>query len=100
MGRYELSDFEWAAIHEAHRRPGHGLADRLGIGGIVLLPLHIWLHIARRYALHLVTQRTELEGSMVRRQHDHGDSLQRPAAASNRPSLRRRFSLPRPPESG
>lgn len=54
-------------LHEAHRRPGHGLADRLGVGGIVLLPLHIWLHIARRYELHLVAQRAELTGPIVRR---------------------------------
>ena len=34
--------------HEPHRRPLRRLADRLGIGRIVLLPLHERLDVGRR----------------------------------------------------
>ncbi len=45
--------------HEAHGRPAHRLADRLGIGGIVLATLDIWLGQLRRDQLHLVPQRLQ-----------------------------------------
>jgi len=34
--------------HKAHPRPAHRLADRLGIGGIVLVARHIRLDPLRR----------------------------------------------------
>jgi len=35
--------------NEPHVCPGDGFADRLGISGIVLLPLDVGLHIGRRH---------------------------------------------------
>ena len=40
--------------HKAHRRPRHGLADRLGIRGVVLAALHIGLDVLRRHQADLV----------------------------------------------
>src|SRR5277367_3472998 len=38
--------------HEPHVWPGHRLANRFRVGGIVLLPLHIGLHVGRRHQAH------------------------------------------------
>jgi hypothetical protein len=42
--------------HEAHGRPAHGLADRLGIGRIVLAALDIRFGQLGRDQLHLIAQ--------------------------------------------
>ena len=52
--------------HETHRRPRGRLADRLGVGGVVLLPLHERLHVDRRDQLHLMTELLELSAPVVR----------------------------------
>jgi hypothetical protein len=39
--------------HEPHSRPPHRLANRLGIGGIVLVALDVGLHVFRRHQPHL-----------------------------------------------
>src|SRR5262245_34857567 len=46
-------------LHEPHVRPANGLADRLCVGGIILLPLHVGLHIGRRHEPDLVTKRLQ-----------------------------------------
>ena len=43
------------------------LANCLRIGGIVLMPLHIGLHVGRRHQLHRVAQCLELARPMMRR---------------------------------
>src|SRR5262249_4328470 len=40
--------------HKAHRRAPNRLADRFGIGGIVLVALDVRLHVLRRHQSHLV----------------------------------------------
>jgi hypothetical protein len=52
---------------ESHVRPGNCLADRLGINGIILVPLHIRLHVGRRHQAHGVAKRLELARPMMRR---------------------------------
>ena len=52
---------------EPHVWPGDRLADRLGVSGIVLVPLHIRLHIGRRHQAHGVAKRLELGRPMMRR---------------------------------
>ena len=46
--------------HEAHGRALGCLADRLGIGGIVLLPLDEGLHVSRRDQADLMTKPADL----------------------------------------
>ena len=46
--------------HEAHGRPRHGLADRRGVGRVVLATLHVSLDVLRRHQAHLVSQRAQL----------------------------------------
>jgi hypothetical protein len=46
--------------YKAHRRPLNRLADRFGIGRIVLAPLDVSLHAVRRHQTHLVPQRRNL----------------------------------------
>src|SRR3954463_11561507 len=46
--------------HEAHGRALGGLADRLGIRGIVLLPLDEWLDVRRREQPHPPPEHAEL----------------------------------------
>ena len=46
--------------HEAHGWPTHRLADRLGVGRVVLVPLEARLHMAWRHQLHLAAQRDQL----------------------------------------
>ena len=53
--------------HKAHRRAGHRLADRRGIGRIVLVALEIGLDVLRRHQPHLVPERTDLTRPVVRR---------------------------------
>ena len=55
------------ALHldEAHGRPGHRLADRLGISRIVLLPLHVRLHVARRHQPHIVAKLRQFASPVV-----------------------------------
>ena len=51
---------------EAHVRSGHGLADRLGIDGIVLFAaLEVRLHIPRWNQLNRVTQGSDLSAPVV-----------------------------------
>ena len=47
-------------LDKAHGGAGHGLADRLGISHVVLLPLHIRFDVSRRHELHLMTQALQL----------------------------------------
>jgi hypothetical protein len=42
--------------NKAHGRPAHCLADRLGIGGIVLLAFDVGLHVARRHQPDIVPE--------------------------------------------
>src|SRR5215472_3464765 len=55
--------------------PPNRLADRFGIGGIVLVALDVRLHVLRRHQSHLVAQRAQLARPVVRRrtrfQPDH-----------------------------
>ena len=45
--------------HEPHVGPGDRLADCLGVGGIVLLPLDVGLHVGRRHQPHGMAERRE-----------------------------------------
>jgi hypothetical protein len=36
-------------FYEPHGRPANGFADRLCVGSIVFLPLHVGLHVGRRH---------------------------------------------------
>ena len=55
------------ALHrnEAHRRPRHRLANLLGVGRVILLPLHVWLDVRRRHQPNLVTLRHKNPGPVV-----------------------------------
>ena len=52
--------------HEAHARPAHRLADRIGIVPIVLAAPYVWLHVLRWHQFHLVPQRGQLAGPVIR----------------------------------
>ena len=52
---------------EPHVRPADCLADRLCIGGIILLPLDVGLHVGRRHQPNGVAKRLQLARPMVRR---------------------------------
>jgi hypothetical protein len=39
-------------------RPGDRFADDLGVCGIALVSLHVWLHIGRRHQAHCVSKRS------------------------------------------
>ena len=52
---------------EPHVRPSDRLTDRLGVCGIVLMPLHVGLHISRRHQSHSVAKRREFARPMMRR---------------------------------
>src|SRR5689334_22334923 len=54
-------------LHEPHVRPANGLADCLCVGGIVLLPLHVRLHIGWRHQPNLVTKRLQFTGPVMGR---------------------------------
>ena len=53
--------------YEAHRWAPNCLADRLGIGHVVLVALHIRFHIGGRHEARLMAKRNQLAGPMVRR---------------------------------
>ena len=59
----------FSALHrdKAHGRPCDRLADRLRIGRIVLVTLHIGLYIARWHQLDLMTQRHDRSRPVMRR---------------------------------
>jgi hypothetical protein len=54
-------------LDEAHRRPADRLADRLCVGGVVLLPLDVRLDVSRRHQPHGVAERQQFARPMVRR---------------------------------
>ncbi len=54
-------------LHKTHGRPPHRLADRLGIGGIVLVALDVGLHVLRRHQPHLMAKLREFTRPIVRR---------------------------------
>ncbi len=51
--------------YEAHGWPLHRLADRLGVGPIVLATLDVGLHVARRHQTHLMTELADLARPVV-----------------------------------
>src|SRR3954447_8329523 len=60
--------------HKAHSGPLSGLADRFGIGHVVLLPLDERLHVRRRDQLHRVAKLGDLAPPIMRaatRLHGH-----------------------------
>ena len=61
--------------HKSHRRALNRLANRFGIGRIVLVALDVRLHVLRRHQPHLMAQRAELARPVMRRctrfQTDH-----------------------------
>ena len=59
LGRFDL--------HETHGRPPHRLADRLGVGGIVLVALDVGLHVLRRHQPHLVAKLRQFTRPIMRR---------------------------------
>ena len=54
-------------LGKPHIGPGHRFADGLGVGGIILLPLDVGLHLGRRHQAHGVPKRLELTRPMMRR---------------------------------
>jgi hypothetical protein len=63
---------------KAHGRTQSGLDDRLGIGGIALLPLHERLHIDRWDQAHFMSElRERAPPAMRRRARLHGDDTSR-----------------------
>src|SRR5688500_6486676 len=64
--------------HEAHSGPGHGLADRLGIGSVILVSLDVWPHVLSRHEAHLMAHAEEQAPPMVRpRARFHSDEAGR-----------------------
>ena len=53
-------------LNKPHGRPCHRFADRFRIGHVVLVPLHIGLHVARRHQTHLVPQCFDLPCPVMR----------------------------------
>ena len=51
--------------HEPHVWPGHRLANRFRVGGIVLLSLDIGLHIGRRHQAYRVAERLKFTRPMM-----------------------------------
>ena len=67
--------------HEAHRRPCDCLADRRGIGSIVLAALHVGLHLARWHQPHIVAKLSQLASPVLRRgARLHADEARRQLA--------------------
>jgi hypothetical protein len=52
---------------EAHRRAGGRPADRLGVGGVVLVPPDVGLDVARRHQPHRAAERRQLARPVVGR---------------------------------
>ena len=46
-------------LHKPHGRPPYRLADRLGVGGVVLVALDVGFHVLRRHQPHLVAKLRE-----------------------------------------
>src|SRR5207249_5869412 len=59
-----LRRLDW---HKAHPRALNRLANRFGIGGVVLVALDVRLHVLRRHQSHLVAKRAQLPRPVVRR---------------------------------
>jgi hypothetical protein len=53
--------------HEAHRRPAHRLADRLGISRVVIVALDVSLDVLRWHQPDLMAQRRNLARPVMRR---------------------------------
>jgi hypothetical protein len=51
---------------KTHRRPSYRLCDRLGIGGIGLAALHVWLDISWRHQSNRVPQPGQFPSPMMR----------------------------------
>ena len=56
-----------AQRHKAHTRPLHRLADRLGIGGIILLAFDVGFDIGRRHQPHGMAEHLQLARPVMRR---------------------------------
>jgi hypothetical protein len=54
-------------LHKTHRGAANRLADRLGVGRIVLVALDVSLHVLRRHQTNLMTELRQLTRSVVRR---------------------------------
>src|SRR5262249_20284850 len=54
-------------LHKTHVRPRYRFTDGLAVGGIILLPLHVGLHIGRRHEPHAMPKRPDLARPMMRR---------------------------------
>ncbi len=57
LGRFDL--------HKTHGRTSYRLADRLSVGSIVLVALHVCLHIPRRHQMDLVTKLREFTRPII-----------------------------------
>ena len=90
--------------HEAHRRPGHRLADGLGISGVGLSALHVGLDVGGRHQLHRMAQRRNFPRPVMRRAtrfHPHQarlgrTSAPRPVATADGPKPSRRHQCHEP----
>jgi hypothetical protein len=70
LGRFDL--------HKTHGRPPHRLADRLGVGGIVLVTLDVRLHVLRWHQLHLMAKLRQFARPIMRRRAGlHADKARR-----------------------
>ena len=54
-------------LDQPHVGPGDRFADGLGVSGIILLSLDVWLHIGRRHQAHGMPERLEFTRPMMRR---------------------------------
>src|SRR5579871_3717534 len=52
-------------LNKAHVWPSYRLTDRFGIGGVILLPLYIWLHVPGRHQTHPVPKLLKLSSPMM-----------------------------------
>jgi hypothetical protein len=59
LGRFDL--------YEPHGRPPNRLADRLGVGSIVLVALNVSLHVLRWHQPHLVAKLRQFTRPLMRR---------------------------------
>ncbi len=53
--------------NEPHRRSGHGLADRCGVGSVVLLAAHVGFDISRRHQPRVMAKLDQLARPVMRR---------------------------------
>jgi hypothetical protein len=54
-------------LHKTHGRAANRLADRLGVGRVVLVALDVSLHVFRRHQTNLVTEPRQLTRPIMRR---------------------------------